>query len=131
MSKNKSRKIIDDKMWSQLELALKKAKHSQAGAPSKLSDRDFIEAVLYLNRTGCPWRDLPAQLGHWHAVYMRFRRWQKRGVWKRLWQELQNESLAEASTLFMDSTSMRAHQHAAGALKKTIQIRLWGALEVG
>lgn len=96
-----------------------------------MSDRDFIEAVLYLNRTGCPWRDLPPELGYWHAVYMRFRRWQKRGVWKRLWQELQDESLAEACALFMDSTSVRAHQHAAGAPKKTAQIRLWDALAGG
>jgi putative transposase len=75
-----SRKMIRDTNWKQLEVALTKAKHSRAGAPAAMTDRDFIEAVLYLNRTGCPWRDLPVELGNWHSVYMRFRRWQERGA---------------------------------------------------
>ena len=71
--------MISDRVWEQLKAALEKAKHSRAGAPAEMSDRDFLEAVLYLNRVGCPWRDLPAELGYWHAVYMRFRRWEERG----------------------------------------------------
>ena len=125
------RRMITDKVWHQLERALSKAKHSQAGAPPAMSDREFLEAVLYLNRTGSPWRDLPPELGYWHAVYMRFRRWQQRGVWKRFWQELQSEAFAGARELLMDSTTIRAHQHAAGAPKKTPQIRLLDALEGG
>src|SRR6476620_560735 len=104
------------------------SKHSRAGAPAELSDRDFLEAVLYLNRVGCPWRDLPPELGYWHAVYMRFRRWEERGVWRRLWQCLQCECLAQARHLLTDSTTVLALQHAAGAPKKTAATRLWGAL---
>jgi len=129
MAKEHPRSMISDKIWKQIEPALLKAKHSMAGAPASMTDREFLEAVLYLNRAGCPWRDLPAELGRWHAVYMRFRRWQDRGVWQRLWQELQNDQFAGARELMMDSTTIRAHQHAAGAPKKTLPIRLLGALE--
>ena len=72
------RKLISDRRWKTLA----------AGAPGDQSDREFVEAVLYLNRTGCPWRDLPGALGRWHAVYMRFRRWEERGVWRRLWEQM-------------------------------------------
>src|SRR5580698_4672034 len=128
MKKTQVRRIISDKAWEQLKVAVETAKHSAAGAPGEMSDRDFLEAVLYLNRTGCPWRDLPPELGYWHAVYMRFRRWEARGVWRRLWKNLQAEHFAQARRLLLDSTTVRAHPHAAGAPKKTAATRLWDAL---
>jgi transposase len=128
MLKHPVRKIINDQVWKQLEAGVVAAKHSRAGAPGEMSDREFLEAVLHLQRTGSPWRDLPPELGYWHAVYMRFRRWEARGVWQRLWQQLQAEPFAGARDLLMDSTTVRAHPHAAGAPKKTPQIRLWAAL---
>jgi len=128
MIKQCPRKLISERVWKLFEAVLPQAKHSAAGAPAELSDRDFLEAVLYLVRTGCPWRDLPAELGYWHAVYMRFRRWEERGVWRRLWKQLQTERFAQARDLLMDSTTVRAHQHAAGAPKKTVKIRLLDAL---
>lgn len=79
MEREHPRRMISDRVWEELKAALAEAKHSRAGAPAELSDRDFLEAVLYLNRVGCPWRDLPPELGYWHAVYMRFRRWGKSG----------------------------------------------------
>jgi transposase len=128
MLKHPVRKIIGEAVWQQLEAVLQVAKHSKAGAPGERSDREFLEAVLHLQRTGSPWRDLPPALGYWHAVYMRFRRWEARGVWRRLWQNLQAEPFADARDLLMDSTTVRAHPHAAGAPKKTPVIRLWAAL---
>ena len=122
------RKIISDRIWAELESAVQAAKHSAAGAPPELTDREFLEAVLYLQRTGSPWRDLPAKLGYWHAVYMRFRRWEARGVWQRLWKNLQAEPFSGARGVLLDSTTVRAHPHAAGAPKKTAPIRLWAAL---
>jgi len=95
MNEEPVRKIISDKIWKKLEAALAVAKHSAAGAPPQLTDRDFLEALLYLNRTGTPWRDLPRELGAWDVVYMRFRRWTERGVWQRLWQDLQAEPFGE------------------------------------
>src|SRR6478609_8246426 len=59
MEREHPRRMISDRVWEELKAALAEAKHSRAGAPAELSDRDFLEAVLYLNRVGCPWRDLP------------------------------------------------------------------------
>jgi transposase len=128
MSKVQERKLISDAMWKKMEPAVTAAKHSPAGAPPETSDREFLEALLFLNRTGSPWRDLPAELGYWHAVYMRFRRWEERGVWQRLWKNLQAEPFAQARELFVDSTTVRAHPHAAGAPKKRVPNRLWDVL---
>ena len=130
MVQTSSRLLLSDELWERLEALVEQAKHSRAGAPAETSERAFIEAVLHLVRSGCPWRDLPAELGHWHTVYMRFRRWEARGVWERLWSLIQKEHFEEAAELFIDSTTVRAHQHAAGAPKKTVAIRLWDALGV-
>lgn len=120
---------ITDEAWAQIALALDGLK-SKAGNPPELSDRMFIEAVLYNARTGTPWRDLPSAFGKWDAVYNRFRRWEARDIWRRLWRRLQESDYHAATHLFMDATIMRAHPHAAGALKKTVDNphRLWGAL---
>src|SRR2546423_15115500 len=88
---------------------------SRAGRPPVLSDRLFIEAVLYRARTGLPWRDLPEDVGRWDAVYNRFRRWEVRRVWRRRWEHLQTEDCPMTCHIFIDATIVRAHQHAAGA----------------
>ena len=67
------RRIVKDEMWAQFEEALAEIKDPR-GAPAELTEREFLEAVLYLARNGTPWRDLPAEFGAWSAVYMRFRR---------------------------------------------------------
>ena len=128
MTVETSRKMITAVQWEELEEVLKIAKHSLAGAPPGQGDRDFLEAVLWIARTGSPWRDMPPELGYWHAVYMRFRRWETRGVWQKLWSALQREEFSNARHLFIDSTTVRAHQHAAGASKKKAPTRLWAAL---
>ena len=100
--------------------------------PGKASDsgvtaannRRFVEAVLWIARTGAPWRDLPAEFGNSHGTYTRFSRWCKRGVWTRLMVTLGHDRDLEA--LMIDSTVVRAHQHAAGAQKKR-GIKRWGA----
>ena len=120
---------LTDEAWAEISAILVTLK-SRAGSPPALTDRLFIEAVLYLARTGLPWRDLPEDFGHWDAVYNRFRRWEARGLWRRLWERLQAEDCHLARHIFIDATIVRAHQHAAGALKKTGDRphRLWVAL---
>ena len=120
------RRILTDEVWTQLEAALLEVKDPR-GAPGDLPEREFIEAVLFLARTGTPWRDLPAEFGVWSAVYMRFRRWEGSGVWRGLWEVLQQGATPAALQLFVDSTSIPVHPHAAGAPKKTVRIRLWAA----
>jgi len=98
--------------------------------PGKASDpgctaadnRQFVEAVLWIARTGSPWRDLPRQFGPWNSVYQRFARWSRRGVWHRIFTQLAQD--ADFEEVFIDSTIVRAHQHAAGAPKKTVARRL-------
>jgi transposase len=88
---------------------------SRAGRPPVLRDRLCIAAVLYRARTGLPWRDLPKDCGRWDAVYNRFRRWEVRAVWRRLWEHCQPVDGPRACHLFLDATLVRAPQHAAGA----------------
>jgi len=67
-------------------------------------------------RTGSPWRDLPPEFGSWNSVYQRFARWSRAGVWHRVFAQLARERRFQE--VFIDSTIVRAHQHAAGAQKK-------------
>jgi transposase len=121
-----ARRILTDEVWTQLEAALVDVKDPR-GAPGDMPEREFIEAVLFLARTGTPWRDLPVEFGVWSTVYMRFRRWEESGVWRGLWEVLQQGATPAALQLFVDSTSIPVHPHAAGAPKKTVRIRLWAA----
>jgi transposase len=75
-------------------------------------NRLFLDAVLWIARTGAPWRDLPERFGHWNSVHKRFYRWATKGTWKRVFDELQDPDL---EWLLIDSTIVRVHQHAAGA----------------
>jgi transposase len=125
------RLILTDETWQEMAAVLARVK-PKAGSPPQQSDRMFIEAVLYVARTGIPWRDVPAAFGQWDAVYNRFRRWEANGVWRKLWEGLQADDCKLATHLFIDSTIVRAHQHAAGARKKTAgkRHRLWDVLGV-
>jgi len=97
--------------------ALLPGKKGDPGRTGK-DNRLFVEAVLWIARTGCPWRDLPAEFGLWNSVYQRFARCSRQGVWHRLLSELARD--ADFEEVFIDSTVVRAHQHAAGAAKKTV-----------
>ena len=82
-------------------------------------NRLFVEAVLYRFRTGCPWRDLPARFGHFKSVHQRFSRWAKSGVFERILKLLSSDH--DNEYMMIDATIVRAHQHSAGARKKTVR----------
>ncbi|WP_390635869.1 IS5 family transposase [Limnoglobus roseus] len=86
-----------------------------ARGPAGGDHRAFVNAVLYVLRTGVPWRDLPPRFGNWNSVWRRFRRWSAAGVWGRVLEAVRDP---DVSTLILDSTVVRAHPHAAGAGKK-------------
>ena len=88
------------------------------GRPPTVRNREALEGILYILRTGTPWRDLPPAYGRWHTIYMRWQRWIERGVWWTLLMLLKRLKGVELKLVFVDSTVVRAHQHAAGAAKK-------------
>jgi len=108
------RKMLRDDQWVRIEQLLP-GKATDRGVTAK-DNRRFVEAVLWIMRTGSPWRDLPEELGHWHRTFVRFSRWREKGVWERVATALRSE--ADMEHLFLDSTIVRAHQHSAGAQKK-------------
>ena len=77
------RLLIPDAVWAEIEPVLRALRHATGRLPV-LSDRMFIEAVLFQARAGTPWRGLPDEFGDWNAVYQCFRRWEKRDLWKRI-----------------------------------------------
>ncbi|WP_374225221.1 IS5 family transposase [Streptomyces sp. ISL-98] len=82
--------------------------------------RRVINGVLYRVRTGVQWRDLPERFGPWETVYKRHRRWSADGTWKMLLSRIQAAEDAAGGIdwdVSVDSTAVRAHQHAAGARK--------------
>jgi len=87
-------------------------------------NRLFVEAVLYRYRAGIPWADLPERFGDSKNVHRRFSRWAKSGVWKRVFQHLAAD--ADNEYAMIDSTIVRAHQHSAGAKKKSARTRRSG-----
>jgi len=113
------RRWLRDDQWQRLESMLP----GKAGDPGRTGEdnRLFIEAVLWVARTGSPWRDLPAEFGRWNSVYKRFGRWSDNGVWERAFAELAKD--ADFEEMFLDSTIVRAHQHSSGAAKKKARKR--------
>ena len=111
--------MLSDAQWARISELLPGKPTDKGGRAA--DNRLFVEAVLYTARVGNPWRDLPAEFGNWHSVYVRFARWEANGVWARVAEALQGE--ADLEELFIDSTVVRAHQHSAGAPKKTVAIR--------
>ena len=84
-------------------------------------NRLFVDAVIFRYRTGVSWRDLPDRFGDGVAVHRRFRRWCISGVFSRIFMTLALD--ADAEYMSIDSTSVRAHQHSAGAPKKMARIK--------
>ena len=113
------RRWLRNDQWQRLEPMLpgKAADPGRSGENNRL----FIEAVLWIARTGSPWRDLPAEFGRWNSVYMRFARWSNNGVWQKVFAELAKD--ADFEEVFLDGTIVRAHQHSAGAAKKKARKR--------
>ena len=113
------RYAITDDLWAVFQPLVRRAKGNPAGQRPRLSERLFFEALLYLCRTGVPWRDLPGEFGAWDAVYNRFRRWVDSGRLATLFRLLTRDpDLGDIRRVLIDSTIVRAHQHAAGARRK-------------
>lgn len=103
-----ARHVLTDEQWSRLEAALPKHR----GRPAERGDRNFLDAVVWMARTGAPWRDLPIWFGPWKTVYNRYLRWSKKGVFGDVFKALQND--VDPDGTMADGSVVRTHQHAAG-----------------
>ncbi len=120
------RRILSDGQWDRIK-DLVPGNGSDRGVTGG-DNRLFVEAVLWVARTGAPWRDLPAEAGNWNSTFRRFSRWSRAGVWESLFKALADDP--DFEYVMLDSTIVRAHQHSAGA-KGRLEIRPSGAREAG
>lgn len=104
---------LTDADWNRLEPLLPCV--GGRGRPGR-PHRDMLEAMLWILRTGAPWRDLPPEYGSWQTVYTRFSRWSQKDVLKRVFDKLAEGRDGEG--YMIDGTIVRAHQDATGAPKK-------------
>lgn len=118
------RSFLTDAMWEKLAALLPPEK-GETGRPNH-EHRPWIEAILWKHRTGAPWRDIPGEFVRWKSIYSRFNRWSKVGMWQAVLEVLRED--ADTEWVMIDSTVIRAHQHAAGAEKGGSRTRLSGDL---
>jgi putative transposase len=116
------RKVLSDAQWKRIapELPGKEGDPGRSGKDNRL----FVEAVLWLVRTGSPWRDLPDEFGKWKTVYTRFWRWADKGIWESLFNRLAEDP--DFEYVMIDGTIIRVHQHGTGA-RGGLSIRRLGA----
>jgi transposase len=88
--------------------------YSSAGRPKKVSNYQVFNAMLYVLRTGIPWRDLPKVYGYWHTVYLRFKKGSDRGVWWHILAKLQQNKKLKMNIVLADSTTIKIHRHGGG-----------------
>lgn len=105
---------LTDREWSIIEPLLPGADGRKTGRPRE-DDRKVLNGIFFTLRTGSPWRDLPERYGPYTTAYNRFNRWAKRGVWLGVFEALAARS--PHSLHLIDSSIVRAHQHAAGGKK--------------
>ncbi|MEU7731191.1 IS5 family transposase [Streptomyces sp. NPDC040724] len=116
---------LSDLEWEALSALLPR---SSSGRP-RLDDRRVLNGIVWKLRTGSAWRDVPERYGPWRTLYTRFRRWALDGTFTRMLAAVQAEkdSAGDIDWLVsVDSTVARAHQHAAGALKRWVSGRQAG-----
>ena len=87
----------------------------------KVTNLQFLNALLYVAEQGCKWRGLPKRFGPWHTIYTRMNRWSKSGVLDHVFELLQREQMVriKIEAVKMDSTIVKVHPDGTGALKKT------------
>ena len=110
-------KELTDTQWERLQPLLPPQK-PRTGRPN-LDHRHIVNGILWLLRTGAPWRDVPEHYGSWQTVASRFYRWRRGGIWQQLFETVQQQAdvagRLEWAMHDVDGTIVRAHQHAAGS----------------
>jgi transposase len=112
------RLVLSEEQWTAIAPVII-GRPDQPGSTGR-NNRMFVEAVLWIVRTGAPWRDLPEIFGNWNSAFRRFSRWSAKGVWERIFVVMSDDP--DFEYLIIDSTIVRVHQHGCGA-KGGLRIR--------
>lgn len=116
-----SRGNLTNDQWERVQPLLP-PQQPKTGRPAE-DHRTVLNGILWILRTGAPWRDLPERYGPWRTVASRFYRWRKARIWEHLFAAVQQQADADGQldweVHYVDGTIVRAHQHAAGAKKGT------------
>ena len=112
MTENHHRHDLKDGVWAVLEPLLPGRRGLWGGVAH--DNRRFLNAVMWILRTGSPWRDLPEDYGDWKNTHRRFCRWRDKGHWEKLLEQLMHEP--DFEWLMIDASHVKAHAHAAGAV---------------
>lgn len=111
---------LTDQEWKQISNLLPPENTGKRGRPGK-DNRTLLNAMVWIARSGAPWRDLPERYGPWETVYSRFRKWIDDGILDNIFYILSLE--AELEELSLDASIVQAHQHSAGAKKGGLQTK--------
>lgn len=103
-----ARSLLSDEMWEKIKPLLP-PESGYWGRPSR-SHRKIIEGILWIFRTGAPWRDLPEEYGPWSSCFNRFNRWTAKGVWQTIWEVLKDD--VDNENYSIDGSIVKAHQDA-------------------
>lgn len=114
---------LQDEEWMKIQAFLRQCPQVKVGSARQC--RRFVEAALWILRSGAQWRLLPSEYGNWNSVYKRFGRWCDAGVWEHMFEHFASDP--DMENVLLDATIVRAHPCAAGAQKK----RRTGASSVG
>jgi transposase len=115
MAKDRNEQLLTDAVWAVWEPLIEAVRPRGKTPPKEL--RRTMSAILWRHQNGAKWRSIPAELGPWWLAAQLFIRWAKAGVWERLLELVQQRGVALGMT-FLDGTTIRAHQKAAGAEKR-------------
>ena len=112
---------LTDQEWEQIASLLPQEKTGKPGRPPK-DNRTMLNGMVWIAKSGAPWRDLPERYGPWNSVYSRFRKWIDDGILDNIFRVLSLE--AELHELSLDATIVQAHQYSAGAKKGGLPMKL-------
>ena len=110
---------LNERQWNKIRPILPPERKPAGGRPAK-DNRKMLDGILYWLNTGIAWRDLPERFGPWQSVYGRMRTWTKQGVWENVFAALIEQDLVDETTLMLDSTTIKVHQHGSGVKKGAI-----------